>query len=307
MGYTFLYSKNNEELAVQYRQFPDLVKVVILECEAARKCFRSPTCIRSADNPLGIPVWKLLSFHFWTGQCHPLGAAWTLSPENFANWTTNSADNFYLGYSVERTCTKLPVVPFSQREDRAYVFGKRLSYFTDAKYAWPGVTFPKAVAGVAESPGDTIPGTGIKNLGILDKHTFYSEVARSKVLVGVAQPDLSPSPYDALCLGVPFINPVTRWDEEYPDDRSKWAAQHDGLLWQEEPYVYHVRSGDKAGLMAALERAYRNPIDRYIPPAMTMESLKMRLAKLIHTDWKSRAEGVLEQRLATGHGDLFTL
>ncbi|TFK55828.1 hypothetical protein OE88DRAFT_1731469 [Heliocybe sulcata] len=307
MNYTFIYSKNSVELAAQYRQFPDLVKAVIIECVAAQKCFHNAECIKSEHNPLGIPVWKLFSFHFWTGECHPLGGAWTLSPENFPETTTNSLDNFYLGYSVERTCTKLPVVPSSEREDRAYVFGKSITYFTDDSYAWPGVHFQNAVAGLMDSTNDTIADTGIKNLGRLDKERFYSEVAKSKVLVGTAKPVLSPSPYDALCLGVPFINPITRWDEKDPDDRNGWFAQHDGLIREKEPYVYHVRTGDGEGLLAALDRAFHNPIDRYIPKAMTMEALKARLATLIESDWRARAEDVLEQRVTSGQGEPFDI
>lgn len=37
---------------------------------------------------------------------------------------------------------------------------------------------------------------------------WLEEVGTSKVLVGVGNPWWSPSPYHALCAGVPFINPV---------------------------------------------------------------------------------------------------
>ena len=39
---------------------------------------------------------------------------------------------------------------------------------------------------------------------------FMMEVAKSKVMLGIGSPWWSPSPYYALCLGVPFINPVSR-------------------------------------------------------------------------------------------------
>ena len=38
---------------------------------------------------------------------------------------------------------------------------------------------------------------------------FMMEVAKSKVMLGIGSPRWSPSPYYALCLGVPFINPVS--------------------------------------------------------------------------------------------------
>ena len=73
----------------------------------------------------------------------------------------------------------------------------------------------------------------VRNFGLLDPGRFIEEVARSSVLVGVGNPVLlvcyllslilwrrrlmmlvalnfgrSPTPYEALCLGVPFINPI---------------------------------------------------------------------------------------------------
>jgi hypothetical protein len=44
---------------------------------------------------------------------------------------------------------------------------------------------------------------GITNFGQLGKFEFYAKLAQSFVLVGVGQPRISPSPWDALCQGVP--------------------------------------------------------------------------------------------------------
>lgn len=44
---------------------------------------------------------------------------------------------------------------------------------------------------------------GITNFGQLGKMEFYEELGRSFVLVGVGRPRISPSPWDALCMGVP--------------------------------------------------------------------------------------------------------
>jgi hypothetical protein len=54
--------------------------------------------------------------------------------------------------------------------------------------------------------GDTaaaVEAAGLKNLGQLGKIDFYKELARSFVLIGVGRPKISPSPWDALCMGVP--------------------------------------------------------------------------------------------------------
>lgn len=44
---------------------------------------------------------------------------------------------------------------------------------------------------------------GIKDLGKLGGEEFRDEVGKSFVLIGAGRPFISPSPWDALCLGVP--------------------------------------------------------------------------------------------------------
>jgi hypothetical protein len=49
---------------------------------------------------------------------------------------------------------------------------------------------------------------GVINHGILPRPEFIHQVGKSKMMIGVGSPWWSPSPYDALCQGVPFLNPV---------------------------------------------------------------------------------------------------
>lgn len=61
------------------------------------------------------------------------------------------------------------------------------------------------------SPNDQVAknkqdGQGRK--GRMGPEEWERELADSKVMVGVGNPWMSPSPYHALCLGVPFVNPV---------------------------------------------------------------------------------------------------
>jgi hypothetical protein len=82
MGYTFLYTKHIEQTVQLYRMMPDLVKVLIMEGNEVFSCFKDEdNCILSPRNLDGIPVWKMLSFNFWTGPSNPLGRNWTLSPD----------------------------------------------------------------------------------------------------------------------------------------------------------------------------------------------------------------------------------
>ena len=89
----------------------------------------------------------------------------------------------------------------------------------------------------------------LTNLGQLNKTEFYTQLAMSSVLVGVGKPKISPSPWDALFMGVPvsppaylllsdeqFINPILEWDENDPENRSKWLTQQ-WHMTDMNPYV----------------------------------------------------------------------
>ncbi|KAL0952653.1 hypothetical protein HGRIS_006896 [Hohenbuehelia grisea] len=314
MGYTTIIAPRNYEMARTYRQYPDLVKIIIAEGSAAEACFKDSACIKRPEHPLGVPAWKIFAMHFWTGSAHPLGSKWTLSPENFGVIAPhNSKDNFYLGYSIERTCREIPITPSLERPAQGYVFAKQISYFYGKNYAWPNISWEppfdlKLYAGMRNDTNypSEVP-KGITNLGLLPKHEFYEKVGQSRVFIGVGSPQLSPSPYDALCMGVPFINPVRGWDKEDPENRHKWEAQHEGLRYEDPPYVYNVKTGDEKGLWEAIRQAVENPIDRYIPPAMTMEALKSRVGRLVEGDWRSKAVELLEERQVSGKGETFEI
>jgi hypothetical protein len=258
-----------------YRQFPALVKLVLLADNGPAWCLDRTDCIYSPDpNPTGLPLHIIASFYFWQHPQHPLGGAWTLSPYDWARVLPHAQgrNNTFLGYSIEQTCKDTTTfVPHEQREDRAYALGKYLRFFVADSYAWPGADFAAlgvpAVGGIGDFNEpysfDDLP-KGITNLGLLSKERFYVELAQSRVLLGVGESKLSPSPYQALCLGVPFINPVLGWDPEHPEDRTRWYTQHDGMKMLEEPYVYHVRKGDTDGLGRALRKAMVTPIERYV-------------------------------------------
>jgi hypothetical protein len=89
----------------------------------------------------------------------------------------------------------------------------------------------------------------------------------------------SPTPYDALCLGVPYINPILdviyftslrylstklhfQWDKNDPTNRDKWSGQQGMLKDFDPPYVYNVFRGDKEGFIKAIKDALANPIER---------------------------------------------
>ncbi|KAF7320159.1 hypothetical protein MKEN_00800400 [Mycena kentingensis (nom. inval.)] len=280
LGYTMLFVKNMASAAQLYQIFGDLVRMVIIFYpNQSEECLGMVECVKSAANPAGIPVWKLFSFAFFGGNANYLGEKWTLTPEV-------SGANSYLGYSVEPQCTKERFIPHAQRKHQAWIFTKFLMYYEPERTAWPPEFFDAA----AEQTGISFLTAAIKKLGIqtppisskiinlvpetpttlaagrwlLPQDEFYDHLGHSVVLLGVGDPILSPSPYDALCLGVPYINVILAWDADDPHAKNKWHTQHDGLRDLGPPYVYHVRKGDRTEFLHAIKSALENPIDRFV-------------------------------------------
>ncbi|KIO19856.1 glycosyltransferase family 18 protein, partial [Tulasnella calospora MUT 4182] len=221
----------------------------------------------------------------------------------------------YLGYSVEPSCMDTPYVPLGERPLQAYVFGKYLGYFMlkdyilwDEKGGMEGsmyddfyldfsqkenVTFLAGQFNLHGQPGNyTEPPRGIIQHERLPRTEFQKIIANSRVMFGLGNPLLSPTPYEALCLGIPFINPVRRWDKTDLNNKMAWTGQHDALIYEglDEPYVYHVELGDREGFRAALRKAMSTPIERYIPPHMTSSAFLGRMKTLLETDWRPVAK-----------------
>jgi hypothetical protein len=138
---------------------------------------------------------------------NPLGKEFTLSP-----FLRN--DNFHLPLSIEPTCRSIPA-PKKPHIKHAYLLTKQMRYLVDEPaFSW---TIP-GLAGIQQRLGIKILGgikidreevaqyydeSGLTNLGELDKAEFYRHLGMSSVLVGIGRPRISPSPWDALCMGVP--------------------------------------------------------------------------------------------------------
>jgi hypothetical protein len=297
LGYTLLYSFGTMDTLFMYQHVGDLVPIVIWEHRALDSCrSRNGTnwatieqgaqpediaqwplgregCMYSHTYPAGIPYWKSLAFHFWGNSVTPwLGAEWSLAPED---GIATGSDNTFIGYSIEDRCMRESPY-YSQREHRALIFAKRTSFFGKKDNLFAGLIAAAAakvpkdggrgfeLVSTAGKKGEALDEPGVETLGRLSREAWIQTLARSKVLLGIGHPPLSPSPYDALCAGVPFINPLRYWDKEHPDDRTQWKAQQQALVWVDEPYVYHIQKGDEIGLARALREAAANPIDRYI-------------------------------------------
>ncbi|KAJ7037851.1 hypothetical protein C8F04DRAFT_1034990 [Mycena alexandri] len=319
MGYTVLFGNGVEAVSRMYKVFDSLVMMVIANAEQAFGCFKT-NCVRSETNPNGIPAWKIFSSHFWQGQNNPLGSKWTLSPEDVCPY---GFGNTYLGYSIEAQCSKHAFVPYAQRKRQVYVLAKHLKFFLPKVTAWPpsyfdeaanatGLGFVMASRDLPDGPrlGPADLSTSIRNFGAdaMRSDTFYDLLSHSVALVGVGNPALSPTPYDALCLGVPFINPINQWNKKDPEDRKEWQTQHGALKVLSPPYVYHVFKGDREGFVNAIREAAANPIESYVLERMKMASVKDRLGKILAHDWKEEAAVLLKARQeGSQKGSVFTL
>jgi hypothetical protein len=143
--------------------------------------------------------------------------------------------NTYLGYSIESQCRKHPFIPRALRNRQGYILAKTLRYFNPDTRAWPPEFFDLAsnstglsfVTGSEHDHRAVSPqelAASVKNVGLLAQDDFYALLSKSLLLVGMGDPsawvslyfsaswtklsDRSPTPYDALCLGIPFINPI---------------------------------------------------------------------------------------------------
>lgn len=229
---------------------------------------------------------------WWPGASPPLGGPFTFAPEDYSFFPLmagNGQNNTYIGYSLEKTCLQTPYHPFADRPRQIYVLAKKLHYFLQHDYILPApsgnvseqltdsfyaefseeanVTFVGQFK-QGEAPEGSGAPPGIAQVPRMKRPEFQSMIARSRVLMGIGAPGLSPSPWEALCLGVPFIHPIKSWDRDHPEDRRKWQGQHNAMIYYglDEPYVYHVKIGDREALKRAIRTALSTPIDRCVDP-----------------------------------------
>lgn len=171
-------------------------------------------CMQAEDFPEGIPWWKSFMFHFWPMFQNPLGGQWVLAPEDYS-WINDDVPeaHFYLGYSIEPRCLNTPT--FKLREHRALILAKNDDYFSDEKnlfrHKLAGVR--DRVAPLVGADGESVPfdllstsgeqlepgmrretiEEGIMTIGRQPQMQWVEILARSKVLLGIGDPLLSPS------------------------------------------------------------------------------------------------------------------
>lgn len=320
LGYTTLFANSFEEALEQYRMFPELVKIVVRQW--AGDCHADPQCVKGPDNPSGIPAWKIFDFEYFTSphgshaRASLLKGKWILSAN--PDHELDPSPIQYIGYSIEDECRAIPPAPLSQRPNRVWMLMKQLTYVYDHVFAWDRTWFTQTATALnltftgawqidqhyqwdpveqGEMSDIVDPEHGLVNIGKVGPEEFAEFVRMSKVMVGMGNPWWSPSPYHALCKGVPFVNPVLQWDTNDPWNKARWNSQHPSLQQFDSPYVYHVHAHNYTGFVHAIREASQTEIPSFIPDHMTEMAVRNRCQQLMETDWRTEAEVLLQERL----------
>lgn len=226
-----------------------------------------------------------------------------------------AADFTFLGYGIMPYPEDTVVVPWSQRPNRVYILGKQAHYFHNGhQHVYNFTFFERAAEELgAEFPGFEFVGgfednrsdeekakwglvpSIIKNFGIMNATHFDEEYGKSRLLLGIGAPPLSPSPYRALARGVPFANPHTlREDKPFP-----WAyQQHESMMDVPEPYVYQVEAFNYESFVDTIRKALTTPIEPLRFERMRQDTIDRRMFNWVMHDWRGLAARILEDRLA---------
>ncbi|WWC73904.1 uncharacterized protein I206_107876 [Kwoniella pini CBS 10737] len=307
------YNPDMRKTVELWHKHRDNVRMVLADPDQVGVCYNNleQKCIKTEDNMEGIEVWRVMSFWYWDDAANPLGEQFTLSPSPRNN-------NYFLSYSIEPTCRRLPSLPTSERSHppQAYLLAKQIKYLEDTpRFSWTLEALAKlqddygikVVAGMTDDDeviSQQVKEAGLTNLGRLNKLDFYLQLSKSFVFIGVGQPRISPSPWDALCMGVPFINPILSWDEADPENRTSWHAQQWHMTDLEPPYVYSVKAHDLEALHQAVGQALSTPIQSFIPDYMRFDYATGRTADLVEGDWRGKAQVILDDRIRSGEGQV---
>lgn len=247
-GYTTLISFSTMDTLFIYQGLSDMIKLVYWEPETLKRCIArsasnyaeieaaeddkgewqlgTKACIQTPDFPEGVPYWKSAVFHFWGGwggHTNPLGAGWTLAPENYAKLNPGHprGESRYVGYSLASICKRQPAYRPYQRKQRGTILGAGKLYFERERNHFFGLlkdveskitpalsdSEPFMFLAMAGDKGEKLAEEGLETIGRQVPDVWSEHVARSKVMVGLGRPQNSPGIYQALCYGVPFVNP----------------------------------------------------------------------------------------------------
>ncbi|KAI8827450.1 hypothetical protein BJ741DRAFT_630173 [Chytriomyces cf. hyalinus JEL632] len=327
LNYTLLVVDDYTLLRNVYNFMPDVILSIWAEDILVVSCVLDPRCVENYQrldstwpdlatipaNEQGIiPVWKLFTISywgarpgesFWTDQSdqiysyNPLGNEWTIVPFPYP-------EHSCIPFSYEQECNE--TVNASERDEQVVILAKHTKYlFTDrspTKEMWDrlvngtelGVKFITSASQLDENDRPLLP--GINSTGILLPSEYKHMVGKSKAMLAVGNPALSPSPYVALCAGVPVLIPYYH-DTPTPDGwnlfRDFWS-QHGPVASLGEPYAYSYHYRDSDMLVEKLRKAISTPIEKFIPESMLWQSVLDTVETFMNRNWRLEALKIIK-------------
>ncbi|KAL1407717.1 hypothetical protein Q8F55_007150 [Vanrija albida] len=265
-----------------------------------------------------LPAWRVIGVSFWGSRplhydgaginagvhfgkvegeewaWHTLGQRWQIAPYNYPGHS-------YLPLSIEQRCLQSPVTPHAERENAVLILAKDSAYFSYRDYltsAWPAIITALTAAGIEvwstakEVPGRPIP-DGIKKLGVLTPTEYVATVGRAKALLGIGLPEISPSPYVAMCKATPVVMPYwTAQDSEWAQFSSHYQ-QHGPVNGLGEPHAYTYDIHNTTQMVAQVVAAVATPIAPFVPADMTMHAVRERTWAFLARDWEADYDEVV--------------
>ncbi|OCF61541.1 hypothetical protein L486_01193 [Kwoniella mangroviensis CBS 10435] len=315
-GYTILHARDDwPYMHYLHNQIPDMVKAIIAWRTGQYGTFDDQVKTHGRGN--GIPAWKFFVYNYFPDHyTSTVGDAWNVHSE--FGYSKKPRNFTFIPYVVEPATTP-PYTPAITRPYQVYILAKYVRYFyPGAQPAWedrgiflraknilekefPGFEFvvgckdDRNAAQQKEIPME-VP-AGVRNLGQMDRLEFERQLANSRAMLGIGWPTISPSPHVALSLGIPFINPYSMNPGSRKDDPESWAqSQHHTLKVLPPPHIYNVLRNNETEFVDAIRQALLHPIEPFILPIMTREYHEKQISEWLHTDWRSKAEAILEDR-----------
>lgn len=135
--------------------------------------------------------------------------------------------------TIEQACLANPVVPYEEREDGVLILAKHGGYLWSNQIKGISSAWPEVVQAMTDinielwltaKPDNwkrPFP-EGMVSLGWQTPGEYRRKASSAKAMLGVGMPSISPSPYEALCAGVPVVLPqngnhsASGWDMFQP-------------------------------------------------------------------------------------------
>ncbi|KAL0484433.1 alpha-mannosylglycoprotein 6-beta-N-acetylglucosaminyltransferase MGAT5 [Acrasis kona] len=211
----------------------------------------------------------------------------------------NNSYNFFLGYITNQVPTSL--IPKWKLGQESYpekiqllVWGKEWRYFTNVPNVFD--LFKKIkdrfnadiVTTIRDAEGKSEPDF-IKSYGIVDKHGWSKLLAESTLIMGLGDPVIGPTVFEAVGAGCIYLDPIKDPPQIlHMNPEMQLTSQHHyaNETLGGEPYVYQIKIDDHNQVLEAIERALKNrhKVRPFIPEDYKIESVAKRLRDELEID-----------------------